>query len=93
MTKFEQTYGELVHGAKKFGEMVELNLDKFKAEDSATLRNLGENWTFVSLNGDTARLKNQAGIIYDFNVRTHEFTRVISDEEKAEIEKKWPKSE
>lgn len=91
MAKFEQTYSELVEKSKEFGEFVKKNQGEYNAEDLATLKSLGENWIFVSQSGDKTRLKNSAGLVFEFDIKTHHFTRIINEEEREEIERKWPK--
>lgn len=82
----------MLENSKAHGVFVKKNQQSFEEEDTATLKSLSENWTFVSQDGNVVRLENRSGAIYDFDVTTHHFTRVISAEEREQIEKEWPKA-
>lgn len=92
MPNFEIQYLDLIANARAHSEFVKKNRTEIEAEDRATLQSLSEAWHLVSENGDIVRLRNSSGALYDFDTITHHFTRVVSEEEREEIEKKWPKA-
>jgi len=93
MFKIEQSYEELIQSARDFGELVRKNNVVYQDEDSATLTSLRESWTLLSQVGDKVRLENRYGAVYEFDLVTGNFTRIISDEEREDIERIWPKAE
>lgn len=91
MPNFEIEFLDLLANSRAHGEFVRKNKTEFEAEDTATLQSLSETWSFVSQDGEVVRLRNRYGATYDFDLRTHHFTRVITAEEREEIERCWPK--
>lgn len=91
MPNFEIEFLDLLANSRAHCEFVRRNRAEIEAEDTATLQSLSEAWSFVSQDGEVVRLRNRYGVTYDFDLRTHHFTRVITAEEREEIESSWPK--
>lgn len=94
MSVKDYDFRDVVADSVAFASYVEKHKETYDAENQSVLESLGKDWEVISdSTGSVVRMKNKSGDVFEFNKETRRLTRVISPEEREEIEKKWPKSE